>query len=105
MTSTDRHGVGGARLGVWLVVAAAFQWALLGPVARVAFAEGIAPLTVAFWRATVAALLFAAHASVTRAHALRQQDRLPAMLLGVVAVAGLYVSYFKSVQRGGAALA
>ncbi|MCE2954706.1 MAG: DMT family transporter [Gemmatimonas sp.] len=105
MTSTDRHAVGGARLGVWLVVAAAFQWALLGPVARVAFAEGIAPLTVAFWRATVAALLFAAHASVTRAHALRQQDRLPAMLLGVVAVAGLYVSYFESVQRGGAALA
>ena len=86
-------------------MAAAFQWALLGPVARVAFAEGIAPLTVAFWRATVAALLFAAHASVTRAHALRRQDRLPAMLLGVVAVAGLYVSYFESVQRGGAALA
>jgi DME family drug/metabolite transporter len=91
--------------GVWLVVAAAFQWALLGPVARVAFAEGVAPLTVAFWRATVAALLFATHAAVTRAHALRNTDRLPAMALGVVAVAGLYVSYFESVQRGGAALA
>ena len=91
--------------GVWLVVAAAFQWALLGPVARVAFAEGVAPLTVAFWRATVAALLFATHAAFTRAHALRYTDRLPAMALGVVAVAGLYVSYFESVQRGGAALA
>ena len=91
--------------GVWLVVAAAFQWALLGPVVRVAFAEGVAPLTVAFWRATVAALLFATHAAFTRAHALRKTDRLPAMALGVVAVAGLYVSYFESVQRGGAALA
>ncbi len=91
--------------GVWLVVAAAFQWALLGPVARVAFAEGVAPLTVAFWRATVAAVLFAAHAAFTRTHALRANDRLSAMALGVVAVAGLYVSYFESVQRGGAALA
>ncbi len=91
--------------GVWLVVAAAFQWALLGPVARVAFAEGVAPLTVAFWRATVAALLFASHSAFTRTHALRTKDRLPAMALGVVAVAGLYVSYFEAVQRGGAALA
>jgi len=96
---------GGWRTGVWLVTAAAFQWALLGPMARVAFSEGVAPLTVAFWRATVASLLFATHAAVTRAHALRSQDRLPAMALGVVAVAGLYVSYFESVQRGGAALA
>lgn len=93
------------QVGVWLVVGAAFQWALLGPVARVAFAEGVPPLTVAFWRATVAALLFAAHSAFTRTLALRPQDRLPAMALGVVAVAGLYVSYFESVQRGGAALA
>lgn len=70
-----------------------------------AFAEGVAPLTVAFWRASVAALLFAAHASFTRSAALRPGDRLPAMALGVVAVAGLYVAYFKSVQLGGAALA
>lgn len=91
--------------GVWLVVAAAMQWALLGPMARVAFAEGVAPLTVAFWRAAVAALLFAGHSALTRAHALRTGDRLSAMALGVVAVAGLYVSYFEAVQRGGAALA
>jgi len=91
--------------GVLLVVAAAFQWALLGPVARVAFSEGVPPLTVAFWRATVAALLFATHAAFTRACPLRGQDRRAAMTLGVVAVAGLYVSYFESVQRGGAALA
>jgi DME family drug/metabolite transporter len=96
---------GGWRTGVGLVTAAAFQWALLGPMARVAFSEGVAPLTVAFWRATVASLLFATHAAFSRAHALRTQDRLPAMALGVVAVAGLYVSYFESVQRGGAALA
>jgi DME family drug/metabolite transporter len=92
-------------LGVWLVVAAAFQWALLGPVARVAFTEGVSPLTVAFWRAAIAALLFATHAAFTSTPALRRTDRLPSMILGVVAVAGLYVAYFESVQRGGAALA
>jgi drug/metabolite transporter, DME family len=91
--------------GASLIVLAALQWALLGPVARIAFAEGVPPLTVAFWRATIAALLFVTHASVTRAHALRAPDRPWAMGLGVVAVAGLYVSYFESVQRGGAALA
>ncbi|WP_434478140.1 DMT family transporter [Gemmatimonas sp.] len=99
-----RRSASTGRVGVWLVIAAAFQWALLGPVARVAFAEGVPPLTVAFWRALFAALLFAAHATVTRAEALRAGDRVSAMLLGVVAVAGLYVAYFNSVQLGGAAL-
>jgi DME family drug/metabolite transporter len=102
-TELDHHRAD--RRGVSLVVAAAFQWALLGPVARVAFAEGVPPLTVAFWRATVAALLFSAHAAVTGTHRLRARGRWSAMALGVVAVAGLYVSYFESVQRGGAALA
>ncbi|WP_353266492.1 EamA family transporter [Gemmatimonas sp.] len=101
---SPRRSASTGRVGVWLVVAAAFQWALLGPVARVALAEGVAPLTVAFWRASIAALLFAAHATVTRADALRAGDRASAMALGVVAVAGLYVAYFKSVQLGGAAL-
>ena len=87
--------------GVWLVVAAAFQWALLGPAARVAFAEGASPLTVAFWRATVASLLFAAHAAVTRAPALRRIDRPWAIGLGVVAVAGSLVVF---VAEGGRSL-
>jgi drug/metabolite transporter, DME family len=87
------------------VVAAAFQWALLGPVARVAFGEGATPLTVAFWRASLAALCFAAHAAWHRSPPLVPAHRGKAMLLGTVAVAGLYVSYFETVQRGGAALA
>lgn len=92
------------RHGAWLITLAALQWALLGPVARVAFAEGVPPLTVAFWRASIAACLFAIHASLTRAHPLRRTDRLYAMGLGVIAVAGLYVAYFEAVRRGGAAL-
>ena len=93
-----------SRHGASLIALAALQWALLGPVARVAFAEGVPPLTVAFWRASIAACLFAIHASLTRAHPLRRTDRLYAMGLGVIAVAGLYVAYFEAVRLGGAAL-
>ena len=103
--SRPPHAHGHDRRGATLIVLAAFQWALLGPVARVAFAEGVPPLTVAFWRATLAALFFTAHSTFTSAPALRRGDRPLAMGLGVLAVAGLYVSYFESVQRGGAALA
>jgi len=94
-----------SRLGLWLIVAAAVQWAMLGPMARVAFAEGVSALTVAFWRATLGALLFAAHASFTQAPPLHRRDRWPAALLGVAGMAVMYVTYFKSVQYGGAALA
>ena len=97
LSAVNRHGA-------WLITLAALQWALLGPVARVAFAEGVPPLTVAFWRASIAACLFAIHGSLTRAPALRRTDRLYAMGLGMVAVAGLYVAYFEAVRRGGAAL-
>src|SRR5690606_16764035 len=89
------------RRGMWLIVAAAFQWAMLGPMARVAFAEGVPSLTVAFWRALLAALLFATHAAFTRAPALHRTDRPRAVLLGVFGMALLYVAYFNSVQHGG----
>ena len=95
----------GARMGRGVGVAAAVQWAMLGPMARVAFAEGVSALTVAFWRATIGALLFAAHAAFTQAPALHRRDRWPAALLGVAGMAVMYVTYFKSVQYGGAALA
>jgi len=94
-----------SRMGLWLIVAAAVQWAMLGPMARVAFAEGVSALTVAFWRATLGALLFAAHAAFTQAPPLHRHDRWPAALLGVAGMAVMYVTYFKSVQYGGAALA
>lgn len=105
--STASSAVSGNRgvNGTWLIVAAAFQWAMLGPIARVAFAEGVPSLTVAFWRATMAALLFAAHSAFTRAPALHRADRPRALLLGVFGMALLYVAYFNSVQHGGAALA
>lgn len=87
------------------MVLAALQWGALGVVARVAFAEQADPLTVAFWRASLAALLFGAHATVTRAAPLRVADRWTAVALGAGGVSVLYLSYLKSVAAGGAALA
>jgi DME family drug/metabolite transporter len=94
-----------AMTGAWFIVLAALCWGLLGTIARVAFAEGAAPLTVAFWRATLGALMFGVHATVTRAAPLRPVDRTKAVALGGAGVALFYLAYLESVQRGGAALA
>ncbi len=101
--SGDPRAVG--RAGAWFIVLAALQWGALGTVARVAFAERADPLTVAFWRASLAALLFGVHATVTRAAPLRSADRWSAVALGTGGVAVLYVTYLKSVEAGGVALA
>jgi drug/metabolite transporter, DME family len=92
-------------LGVGLMLFAALQWGLLGIVGRVAMAEGAAPLSVAFWRALLGAALFWAHATITRAPALRREHRTTACALGLGGVAVMYAAYLKAVEQGGAALA
>lgn len=89
---------------VYLLLAAAL-WGLLGPVSRFALRDGLDPLEVAFWRATLATALFAAHALLRRETRIAPRD-LPAVLaFGLVGVALFYLSYFRAVQQGGAALA
>lgn len=92
-------------MGYFYVVCAGVLWGVLGPVARVALQEGVGPLEVAFWRAAFAALLFGAHAGITRRVRVAPRD-LPAVAgFGLVGVAFLYVAYFMAVRAGGAALA
>ena len=80
-------------------------WGLLGPVARLAFQEGLSPLEVAFWRAALGGLLFAVHTSFKRNRPVQKRD-LPAVIgFGVVGVALFYGAYQLAVETGGAALA
>lgn len=92
-------------MGYLYIIAAALLWGSLGPVARFALDSGIGPLEISFWRAAIAGILFAAHASARRRLRIGRRD-LPAVvafaLLGVVL---LYWAYFQAVQEGGAALA
>uniref|UniRef100_A0A7C4AHH5 DMT family transporter n=1 Tax=Fundidesulfovibrio putealis TaxID=270496 RepID=A0A7C4AHH5_9BACT len=91
--------------GYALVAAAALLWGLIGPLSKLAFEGGMPPLEVAFWRAMLAWVLYAAHAAKMRRLGVEARD-LPWVLgFGVVCVAGLFVSYVLAVREGGAALA
>ena len=49
-------------LGTVYCVLAALAWAIIGPVSRVCFAEGMEPATVAFWRMAISGVCFLIHA-------------------------------------------
>ncbi|PEN12286.1 EamA family transporter [Longibacter salinarum] len=103
--------------GYLLTLTAATCWGLLGPMARVALADGVSALEVAFWRATVGGALFALHVALLAARRsarpsparrrLRlQRADIPAVIgFGVIGVALFYGSYQLAVESGGAALA
>ena len=93
------------RIGTGLMVLAALQWGMIGVAGRVAMAGSVPPLTVAFWRAALGALLFAAHARWVGAGPLRAEDRAATAGLGFGGVALMYLAYLNCVQQGGAALA
>lgn len=92
------------RRGTIAILLAALCWGLLGVMARVALADGVPPLTIAFWRASIAAVLFTVHAAIMRAEPLHRADRPAALFLGVAGVAVFYLAYLKSIEQGGAAL-
>ncbi len=92
-------------LGYLYLLLAALLWGLIGPVSRLAFQGGLAPLEVAFYRALLAWGFFGFHALWLGAYRVRVQD-LPALLLfGLVGVALFYGAYQLAVAYGGAALA
>lgn len=92
-------------MGYVYIVLAAACWALIGPVSRLAFAEGVEPLEVAFWRALLGSGFFGVHVAVSRAARVARAD-LPAMVaFGLLGVSLFYGGYQLAVERGGAALA
>ena len=91
--------------GYGYIFAAAALWGLIGPFAKLAFQEGIAPLEVAFWRAVLAWLCFGSQAMWQRQVRVAVAD-LPALgLFSLTGVFLFYGSYQLAVQKGGAALA
>lgn len=99
--SSQRRVVGG--YGAALL--AATLWGLIGPVARLAFGQGVGPLELAFWRAMLAGMLFFAQARWGDYVPLPRQEWPAALAFGAVGVALFYVAYHQAVATGGAALA
>lgn len=90
--------------GYVYVLLAAVCWGIIGPMAKIAFAEGVTPMEAAFWRTTLAWFLFAPQAVITRRYAMARRDVPWVLLFGVVGVAGLHGFYVVAVKHGGAAL-
>jgi len=91
--------------GYLYIFAAAALWGLLGPFAKLAFQEGIAPLEVAFWRAILAWLCFGSQALWQRQIRVAVSDLPVLVLFSLTGVFAFYGSYQLAVEKGGAALA
>jgi drug/metabolite transporter (DMT)-like permease len=91
--------------GYILIISAALLWGIIGPVARRAFAEGVSPMEVAFWRAVLAWCFFGVHALLQRRILFKSQDLHLMLIFAVTGVTLFYASYQFAVQKGGAALA
>ena len=92
-------------MGYLAIFAAAVLWGLIGPVSRLAFQEGLAPMEVAFFRALLAWVPFAIQALCNRQIALRLRDILRFIPFGLVGITLFYTSYQLSIEANGAALA
>ena len=81
-------------------------WALIGPLARELFDEGLDAATIAFWRAAIAGVLFIGHGAITTT-LVRPSRRELALLVGfgLVGVAVFYVALPQAVDAGGVGLA
>lgn len=93
------------RVGVLYILIAATLWGALGPVSKIAFAEGVAPLAVAFWRAFFGWVFFFVHAALRGSLAVERRDVAGVIIFALVSVSGFYGSYQLAVHYGGAARA
>src|SRR5690606_19471774 len=88
------------------VLAAAVLWGLIGIQSAELLAAGLGPYEIAFWRAIIASVLFAAHASVTGGLRVPRGRDIP--VLGMFALVGVtlfYSAYNLAVEAGGVSLA
>lgn len=88
------------------VLAAAVLWGLIGVQSAELLGAGLSPSEIAFWRAMIAAVLFAAYASVTGGLRVPRGRDIP--MLGVFALLGVtlfYTAYNLAVEAGGVSLA
>ncbi|MCS7240284.1 MAG: DMT family transporter, partial [Candidatus Bipolaricaulota bacterium] len=92
-------------MGHLALLGAAALWGLIGPVSRLAFREGLAPLEVAFFRAALAWPIFLAHALWQRKVGVRAKDLLFFVPFGLVGITAFYGAYQLAIRFGGAALA
>ena len=88
-----------------LIASAALLWGFIGPISKLALAEGVLPLEIAFWRGVLAWLFFGAQALWMKELHLNRRDIVPLLFFAVTGVSMFYGFYQLAVKHGGAALA
>ncbi|PIE69676.1 MAG: EamA family transporter [Deltaproteobacteria bacterium] len=91
--------------GYFFIITAASCWAAIGIFSSIAFAQGISPMEVAFWRAAIAWLFFCCQAIMTGNTRIRGKDVFPLVVFAFLGISLFYISYQYAVQSGGAAFA
>ena len=91
--------------GYGFIIAAATCWAFIGIFSSIAFAQGVAPMEVAFWRALLGWFCFGGHALIFGQTQLEKRDLPMLAFFGLFGIFLFYVSYLYAVKTGGAALA
>ncbi len=91
--------------GYLYILMAACLWGIIGPLSKLAFRQGLGPMEVAFWRATLTWIFFAAHAFVTGQTKCEKKDIPYLIIFGFSGVTLFYWTYQMAVLKGGAALA
>ena len=95
--------------GFWIgsvyCVLAALAWAIIGPVSRVCFAEGMEPASVAFWRMAVSGICFLVHALLRGGMKASPRDAVSMVLFGAVNVSLVILTLQISIQKSGGAIA
>jgi DME family drug/metabolite transporter len=95
----------GQTKGFFYIICAGILWGFVGPFSKLAFAEDVAPMEVAFWRAFLAWLLFGLHAIAKKQVRIAPKDLPAVIIFGITGVTFFYGSYQLAVEKGGAALA
>ncbi|WP_319543021.1 EamA family transporter [uncultured Pseudodesulfovibrio sp.] len=91
--------------GFIYVLAAAFMWGLIGVFTQYILAEGVSALEIAFWRASLAWIMFLIHAGITKQLKVHRAD-LPALFgFGFICVTLFYGSYQIAIRDVGIGLA
>jgi len=91
--------------GYIFIILAACCWGFIGIFSSLAFAEGVGPMEVAFWRAIIAWLLFGSQAIVRKETHLVKKDMLLLTVFGFLGISLFYISYQYAVKTGGVAFA
>ena len=91
--------------GFLYVLAAAFMWGVIGIFAKEVLAEGITALEIAFWRASLAWVMFLVHATIMKQVRVHRTDLPFLFAFGFICVTLFYGAYQLAIRDVGMAMA